>query len=145
VPTRSEPVFEQSAVIPYRLRDGRVEVALVTSRGGKRWIIPKGFVDDAESNRKAAEREAFEEAGLRGDVSQRRVGVYTYRKWGGVCVVHVFTMLVVETAERWPEDSLRSRRWFSLDSAARRLGDDHLRDMLYTTVGRFAAVRRKSA
>ena len=57
-------VYQQAAVIPYRIRKERVEVALVTSSRGKRWILPKGWVDDGERPRDAAIREAEEEAGL---------------------------------------------------------------------------------
>ena len=39
-------VRQQAAVIPYRIRKERVEVALVTTSGGKGWIVPKGSVDD---------------------------------------------------------------------------------------------------
>ena len=56
-------VHQQAAVIPYRIRKERVEVALVTTSRGKGWIVPKGSVDDGERPRDAAIREAEEEAG----------------------------------------------------------------------------------
>jgi 8-oxo-dGTP pyrophosphatase MutT (NUDIX family) len=59
-------VHQQAAVIPYRIRKDRIEVALVTTSRGKGWIVPKGSVDDGERPRDAAIREAEEEAGVRG-------------------------------------------------------------------------------
>ena len=41
-------VHRKAAVIPYRIRKERVEVALVTTSSGKGWIVPKGSVDEGE-------------------------------------------------------------------------------------------------
>ena len=62
-------VHRQAAVIPYRIRKERIEVALVTTSRGKGWIVPKGSVDSGERPRDAAIREAEEEAGLLGVVT----------------------------------------------------------------------------
>src|SRR5438093_837153 len=35
-------LYRQAAVIPFRIRDERVEIALVTTLSGKRWVVPKG-------------------------------------------------------------------------------------------------------
>ena len=37
--------FDQSGVIPYRKKNNKVEVMLVTSIRRKKWIIPKGFIE----------------------------------------------------------------------------------------------------
>ena len=66
----------QAAVIPYRIRKDRVEVALVTTFRGKRWILPKGSVDEGELPRDAAIREAEEEAGLLGVVAKKPLGCH---------------------------------------------------------------------
>ena len=51
-------VHRKAAVIPYRIRKRRVEIALVTSSRGKGWIVPKGRIDRGELSRDAAIREA---------------------------------------------------------------------------------------
>ena len=56
----------QAAVIPFRIRDERVEIAIVTTLSGKRWVVPKGSLDEGEQSRDAAIRETEEEAGLIG-------------------------------------------------------------------------------
>ena len=35
-------LYRQAAVIPFRIRDERLEIALVTTLSGKRWVVPKG-------------------------------------------------------------------------------------------------------
>ena len=66
---RMARVRRQAAVIPYRIRKARLEVALVTTSKGNGWIVPKGCIDEGERARDAAIREAEEEAGLRGVVA----------------------------------------------------------------------------
>ena len=70
----------QAAVIPYRVRDDRIEIALVTSQRGKRWTVPKGSLDDGEGAMDAAIRETEEEAGLLGELVERPIGSYRYTK-----------------------------------------------------------------
>ena len=45
-------------------RDGRVEVAMIATRGGSRWGLPKGAVSEGETSQQAALREVLEETGL---------------------------------------------------------------------------------
>lgn len=140
-----EMVYSQSAVIPYRIRDGRLEVALITNRSGSRWIIPKGLVEPGESASESALREAEEEAGLSGDVERRRLCRYAYRKWGGTCVVDVFLMYVTKVHRRWPEDDFREREWCSIREAARRLKEPEVKRVIMALSESSAVERRVSA
>src|SRR6476661_3610138 len=70
----------QYGALPYRLGSASVEVLLVTSRATKRWIIPKGWPIKGLTPAKAAAREAYEEAGVRGRVAGRAVGQFRYQK-----------------------------------------------------------------
>lgn len=108
--------YNQSAVIPCRLRKGRIEVLLITSRRRKRWIIPKGVVEPGLDARQSAAKEALEEAGIEGYVEQESLGTYTYEKWGGTCTVRVFIMLVSVMHDEWEED-FRERIWLPLEEA----------------------------
>ena len=111
----------QAAVIPYRIRKERVEVALVTTSRGKGWIVPKGSVDDGERPRDAAIREADEEAGLRGKVPRKPVGRYQHANRDGRFRVDVYLMRVTKVREHWLEDARRERRWMPASDAAARL------------------------
>jgi len=113
-------VRQQAAVVPYRIRKERVEVALVTTSRGKRWIVPKGSVDDGERPRDAAIREAEEEAGLRGVVTRNPIGRYHHTKGNGNGRrrVDVYLMRVTNVLEHWLEDRVRRRRWMRIPDAA---------------------------
>ena len=108
----------QAAVIPYRIRKDRVEVALVTTFRGKRWIVPKGSVDDGELPREAAIREAEEEAGLLGVVARKPLGRYRYVNGSNRCRVDVYVMRVTEVLDHWLEAKFRRRRWMRIPDAA---------------------------
>ena len=71
----------QYAALPYRFTQAAaLEMLLVTTRQTKRWIIPKGWPIKGLRPAKSAAREAFEEAGVRGKVSAKSVGLFTYDK-----------------------------------------------------------------
>ena len=111
-------LHRQAAVIPYRIRKERVEVALVTTSRGRGWIVPKGSVDDGEQPRQAAIREAEEEAGLRGVVARKPVGRYLHVNGNGPWQDDVYLMRVTEVREHWLEDRLRRRCWMRVPEAA---------------------------
>ncbi len=134
MPGRSEAVppwfYEQSSVIPWRRHHGRIEVLLITSAKSRRWIFPKGVIDPGYSARAAARKEAAEEAGISGVLSEEPIGEYTYEKWKGRCRVRMFTMEVTAISETWEEMHLRRRRWATLDEAHGLLDRKELRRML---------------
>lgn len=120
----------QAAVVPYRVRRGTVEIALVTTLDGKRWIIPKGSLARSERARQAASRETEEEAGLRGVVGKRPIGRYEYAKAGVRYQVQVYLMRVTVELDRWHEARRRRRRWFAADKAATRLQNNDLSSLV---------------
>ena len=117
-------VYRQAAVIPYRVREQRLEIALVTTYRGKRWIVPKGSLDDGERSPDAAIRETEEEAGLIGELMQRPVGRYRYKKQNDSYDVDVYLMRVTAVLDHWLEARHRHRRWMAVDDALTRLHPD---------------------
>ena len=111
-------VHRQAAVIPYRIRKRRLEVALVTTSRGKGWIVPKGSVDDGEGPREAAIREAEEEAGILGVLARKPLGRYRHVNGNGTCRVDVYLMRVTDVREHWLEEDVRQRRWMRIREAA---------------------------
>ena len=77
-----DSIYRQSGVIPYRLGSGDVEVLLITSLQKKRWIIPKGIIEYGYSHQESAENEAYEEAGIEGQIDPSPIGEYRLQKWG---------------------------------------------------------------
>jgi phosphohistidine phosphatase len=121
--------YYQSAVIPYRIVEGKIQVLMITSRRKKRWIIPKGIIEPELSAADSAAKEAFEEAGLEGQVSTSPIGTYEYEKWGNICRVQVFVMHVKKVWDEWEENS-RAREWVSLETAIKRVQETRLKQIL---------------
>jgi 8-oxo-dGTP pyrophosphatase MutT (NUDIX family) len=128
--------LQQTAAIP--MRSGRV--CLITSRNGKRWVIPKGCLEPGKTAGEMALQEAWEEAGLLGALEREPVGTYIYEKAGTVCRVTVFLMHVTEAREAWPEKSFRTRRWLSPARAMATVEDLGLRKLLAKVFGQEGVV-----
>ncbi len=135
---KSKPAwwYVQSGIIAYRLPHNKqlenkeeLEVLLISSSKGKRWVIPKGIVEPDMSPQASAVKEAFEEAGITGRLWEQRFGVYTRKKWGGMCTVDVFVLQVTAIFEKWPECWLRKRQWMSVDQAVRCVRETQLKNL----------------
>ncbi len=115
---RPDYYYRQSAVIPVRQRDGKIEVLMIAKTGGKKWSLPKGIVEPGMSPADSAAKEALEEAGVLGTPRPDVVGNFELAKWGGTCLVEVFAMPVdsLLPAGHW-ESHKRVRRWFPLAEA----------------------------
>lgn len=119
------PIRRQIAAIPFLVRNEKVEVLLLTSRGTRRWIIPKGNIEPGQTPEAAALAEAYEEAGVSGVVhGALPIGFFNYLKRTESGETHpvtaeVFLMRVTKILEDWPERGARERQWVSLPDAAR--------------------------
>ncbi len=105
-------------------------VCVVSSRGGKRWVVPKGCLEPGKTAAEIALQEAWEEAGLVGVLQPEPIGTYLYEKAGFTCHVTVFLMSVTETADRWPEQDRRERCWLTMSQALLRIEDTGLRELI---------------
>jgi len=128
-------------------RDASIRIMLVTSRQTRRWIIPKGNVDDGMTPHAAAAQEAEEEAGVRGKVSRNALGSFTYDKRivGGICItatIVVFPLAVREVMDEWKESKWRRRRWFALDEVADAIEEPELHEIIRSFAARLIANRR---
>lgn len=126
----------QYAALPYRANGVlELEVMLVTSRGTRRWIIPKGWPKSGLPPHRTAAEEAFEEAGVVGKVNKRPIGEYSYDKLlkDGAslrCKVQVFALRVTRQHKKWPEKHERETRWHKPSEAAHRVREPHLRRII---------------
>ncbi|MBF0622836.1 MAG: NUDIX hydrolase [Magnetococcales bacterium] len=121
--------YLQSAVVPYRMVDDTPEIMMITSRKKKRWVVPKGIIEPDLPAPESAAKEAWEEAGIKGDLLDGTLGSYKYQKWAGTCTVDVFVMRVTEEADKWLED-FRDRQWVSVDEAVKRIKEPALKEMV---------------
>ena len=117
----------QAGVIAYRIRHGKVQILLMTSRDTGRWIIPKGNIKPGTTPSKAAEQEAFEEAGVKGTIaSSAPLGMYAYSKKLGsgelrAATVEVYLLKVERQVKNWPERQERKLAWVSAKKAVSRV------------------------
>ncbi len=127
--------YSQSSVIPYRIRDGQIEVLVVMSSQRKHWVVPKGVSDPAARLQDSAAKEAFEEAGVEGEVGEVALGSYRYEKWGAECTVQVYPMRVTRILEEavW-EERHRGREWLTPKQAIKRLKQTQLQPIIETLV-----------
>ena len=123
-------IYCQSGVVPYRWKGEDLEVLVISSSGGKHWVVPKGVVEPGMSPAASAAAEAREEAGVEGEVGQTALGTYRYRKWGGTCKVDLYPMRVRDELPEWPESSVRRRRWLPVRKAARKVDQKKLSKLI---------------
>jgi len=123
-------IYNQSGVIPFQLVGGELRVLMITSSSGRRWVFPKGIIEDDLSPEESAAEEALEEAGVEGKVLSHSLGRYERKKWDGTVSVEMFPMRVTRIFDRWTEDSFRQRKWLSVGEAMTGISDPALRDIL---------------
>lgn len=127
-------VRTQFGALPYRVKNGKVEILLITTRGTGRWIIPKGWPMNGQTPAGSAATEAFEEAGVEGKLSHDVLGFFAYNKaYSGErlpCVVAVFPLKVKKQHKSFPEKGQRRRKWVSQKKAAQLVWTPELRRII---------------
>ena len=111
--------MDQVAAICYHRVNSSTEYLLVRTHSG-RWTFPKGSVEPGEERWFAAQREAFEEAGVTGIIAHESLTTYLHSKrlWedkGHEIRVHAFLLEVKKT--QTPEEQHRNPTWFSFSAA----------------------------
>lgn len=122
--------IRQAAALP--LLDG--QICVITSRNGKRWVIPKGWIEQGQTAGETALQEAWEEAGLLGALDREPIGSYLYEKEGETYHVVVFILRVTQLTDDWLERSFRERSWVSPAGFLERIDDAGLTDLFRLAV-----------
>lgn len=137
-----------SGCIPYRFREGCednehskedcLEVLMVSSPNRHDLVFPKGGWENDETVHEAACREAFEEAGVKGNINKTQLGVWEFRSKSrqtissleGGCRGYMFALEVTEELETWPEQENHGRKWLNIRDAFRLCRYDWMREAL---------------
>lgn len=128
--------MRQIAALPYTTADdGSMQILLITSRDTRRWVIPKGNRIKGLAGHRAAELEAYEEAGIHGIACPAPLGRYRYdkRKRSGQsreATVEVFPLAVTGHLTQWPEKGQRELRWFPIGEAAQAVDEPDLQSLI---------------
>ncbi|XP_057950259.1 nudix hydrolase 13, mitochondrial-like isoform X2 [Malania oleifera] len=137
-----------SGCIPYRrvenTRDisstveNRVTILMISSPNRDDLVFPKGGWEDDETLCEAACREAEEEAGVRGKLSENPLGVWEFRSKSrqnsssleGGCRGYMFALEVDEELDSWPEQAIHGRIWLSEEEAFKRCRYEWMKEAL---------------
>jgi 8-oxo-dGTP pyrophosphatase MutT (NUDIX family) len=120
IPQHALPL--QVAAVCYRRKGASIEFLLVNTNGGNKWTFPKGDPELSLSHGKAAAREAWEEAGVSGNIEPRHFCLYIHSKgvfWKppGVREYVIKAFLLEVEREENPQETTRNPTWFSPDEA----------------------------
>lgn len=115
-----------AGVVP--LSQDKTKVLLIQSSSRKGWVLPKGGWElDEATAAQAAQREAWEEAGITCDVEQD-LGMITDTRPSSALTKNApkasyqfFEVTVKEEKVNWPEKHKRSRAWYTYAQAAQLL------------------------
>ncbi|WP_429112538.1 NUDIX hydrolase [Ensifer sp. KUDG1] len=131
------PARMQYAALCYRIRKKTkaLEILLITSRDTGRWVIPKGWPMQGKRAHEVAEREAYEEAGVKGHVQKATAGYYLYQKRmdHGLKIsvkVQVHALEVDDLCKHFPEEGRRQLEWVDYREAASRVAEPSLKDLI---------------
>ncbi len=128
--------FHLAGAVPWRKTEEGLEILLITTRDRPVdedylwWIVPQGGVEPGQTAREAAIVETWEEAGVRGVVSQEPFAYYEYPTGMGKCRVDIFELEVEVVEDDWPESHERKRVWLSAADALEAISGDTLRNIL---------------
>ncbi len=125
----------QVAALCWRMGPTGTEFLLITTRRTGRWTPPKGNLMPGKTPSQAAAIEAWEEAGVKGEVSAQPIGRYEYLKFRkeGVwekMAVDVFTLSVSTMTGDYPEQDERLRGWFDQEKAADLVDEADLKTLI---------------
>jgi 8-oxo-dGTP pyrophosphatase MutT (NUDIX family) len=140
----------QFAALAWRLSEGGTrQVMLLTSRETRRWIIPKGWPMKKRKPAEVASQEAYEEAGLIGQIVDKRpVGTFHYEKRlakkEALCQVRVFLFRVDRQLDDWPEKNQRETKWFDANEAASIVDEGGLAEIIERFAGSYVRLIRFS-
>lgn len=119
-PRARAPEHIQFGAIPYQVIDGHAVFLMITSRSSANWIFPKGSALAGLAPWQVAEKEALEEAGVRGEIAETPVGYYERMHEGkGLMRVDLFPLQVTEQFDTWQEEPERFRHWALLPQVHR--------------------------
>jgi 8-oxo-dGTP pyrophosphatase MutT (NUDIX family) len=122
-----EALLEAGVLAFRRRKNGEPLILLISKTRSKKWGIPKGKLAPHLSFPENAAKEAYEEAGVIGDISPTSIGMFRGRKRSAaspedrIVEVWVYLLEVTQMLADWPEKQTRKTRWVSCEVAARQL------------------------
>ena len=107
----------KAGVVATREKNGRTEVLLISTKNNG-WGVPKGNLMPKLGKKKTALEEAYEEAGVLGEIVDGRKATIEHPKW----TLDLYRMKISKLLKKWPEMDCRQRKWVSLKKVDKKLG-----------------------
>jgi len=143
--SREKPVtLEQISAggVAYREVDGTIEIAVILTHPEHRWQLPKGMIDEGETEEQAALREVREEAGIEAELIAPidRTEYWFMADRDGVRSrfhkhVHWFLMRYVSGDVTQHDHEVSESRWATVDKALELLVFKNEREVVQKAVG----------
>ena len=99
----------KTGVVATREKNGRTEVLLVSTKNNG-WGLPKGNLMPELGKKKTALEEAYEEAGVLGEIVDGRKATIEHPDW----TRDLYPMKISKLLKKWPEMDWREREWVPL-------------------------------
>ena len=107
----------KTGVVATREKNGQTEVLLVSTKNNG-WGVPKGNLMPELGKKKTALEEAYEEAGVLGEISDDRKATIEHPDW----TLDLYPMKISNLLKKWPEMDWREREWVPLKKVDKKLG-----------------------
>jgi 8-oxo-dGTP pyrophosphatase MutT (NUDIX family) len=115
----------------FRTREDHLEILLITTREKRRWSVPKGWPIKRTAPHETAVIEAYEEAGVCGEIGEKHIGRFRKRRirknQSVLCEVQIFPLEVTHQQNDWTEKQERNRMWVAPRKAAKLVKKSALR------------------
>ncbi len=102
--------------LPFRKKEGKWEILIVSTRGSERWIFPKGQPEKGLTPSQVALMECQEEAGAKGKVVGHPL-LLPYERDAGLVNLVLFPLQLSKLEPSWLEEGQRERQVIPLDYA----------------------------
>ena len=128
----------QSGIVPWLIQDNQLMIVLITARKPVcKWILPKGHIEKDLPPELSAANEAYEEAGIKGEISSDIIGSLTRSRQGQKLYVNYYPMRVTEIFDDWAEKDERERKIIDVNEACDMVTDKKLKRIIKKISGQW--------
>lgn len=115
--TESFSPITHAGALPYRLKNGSLEILCISSQDGQSWTAPGKMWDTDSDLDDVAARAALEEAGAAGILDPEPLGIYEDTENERETRTELFALKVEEIKTTRPKGDVRERKWIDINEA----------------------------